>query len=229
MRNTTRPNPCTLCRQRLIVMAAMSSVILMDTQHAKPHEHQVILDTDSESVGVDNRASACISCHSGDFLGPLHECCRAIKGFGGTKTYNVYQGTLRWAWEDDDGKAHTFLIPQSYYVPQGNVRLLSPQHWAKTQRDTKPTIGTYETTDHDKVTLTWKQRKFKRTIRIHPLDNVATFWLAPGFKAYSTFCKEHDITDPPQGDNPLLAEAMHIIPDDDPEEMPVPHQPPTSP
>ena len=40
---------------------------------------------------------------------------------------------------------------------------------------------------------------------------------------------EHGTTDPPNGNDPLLAEAMHIIPNNDPEEMPVLHQPPKSP
>ena len=125
-RNNNTPNHHTLCCCRLIVTTAMSSVIHMDIQHVTPRERQVILNTDSESVGIDNHASACTSCHSGDFLGPLQEDCRAIKGFEGTTTYDVYQGTLRWTWEDDDGKANTFLIPRSYHIPQGNVRLSSP-------------------------------------------------------------------------------------------------------
>ena len=207
---------------------ALSSIVLMPTTYAKPRERQVVFDTDSNAVGIDNRASACISCDADDFEGPLQECKRAIKGFGGTKTYNVYQGTLLWSWEDDDGKVHTFRIPQSYYIPQGKVRLLSPQHWAKTQKDTKPTAGTMETTDHKKVILQWKQRQFKRTVPIHPSDNVATFRLAPGFKAYATFCQEADFNNSDHHD-PLTAEEMHVIPDEDKEDSTVPHQPPPSP
>ena len=33
--------------------------------------------------------------------------------------------------EDDEGKIETFKIPNSYLVPDGDARLLSPQHWAK--------------------------------------------------------------------------------------------------
>ena len=34
---------------------------------------------------------------------------------------------------DDNGMQHKFRIPNSYYIPDGQLRLLSPQHWAKTQ------------------------------------------------------------------------------------------------
>ena len=85
----------------------------------------VRFNTDSAPIGVDNRCTACISHAIEDFEGPLEECNRAIKGFGGTRTEGVQIGTLKWKWLDDDGKTHTFLIPKSYYVPQGKVRLLS--------------------------------------------------------------------------------------------------------
>jgi hypothetical protein len=45
------------------------------------------------------------------------------------------QGTLKWIFEDDEGKAHTFLLPGSLYTPDIPVRLLSPQHWAQHNRD----------------------------------------------------------------------------------------------
>ena len=48
-----------------------------------------------------------------------------IKGFGGSRMTNVKSGTLRWKWEDDLGVTNTFLIPNSYYIPDGHVRLLS--------------------------------------------------------------------------------------------------------
>ena len=79
---------------------------------------------------------------------------------------NVSQGTLIWKWLDDAGELHRFEIPNSYYVPDGNVRLLSPQHWAQAQKDTTPTQGTGETTDANNVTLFWNQRQNKLTVPI---------------------------------------------------------------
>jgi len=55
---------------------------------------------------------------------------------------SVKIGTIVWRWYDGDGLVHRSVIPNSYYVPQGGVRLLSPRHWAKEQRDSKPLQGT---------------------------------------------------------------------------------------
>ena len=60
------------------------------------------------------------------------------------------KGMLRWKWTDDDSRPHKILIPDSFYVSNGGARLLSPQHWAQTQKDWKPTFGTGEWTDTEK-------------------------------------------------------------------------------
>jgi hypothetical protein len=104
-------------------------------------ETMVTFDTDSVPIGIDNRCTGCISNRIEDFEGPMVESKRAIKGFGGTRTTGIMIGTLAWSWMDDAGREHKFLIPKSFYVKEGNVRLLSPQHWAQTQKDTKPIKG----------------------------------------------------------------------------------------
>ena len=96
---------------------------------ANKHDNIVRFDTDSAKVGIDNRCSACISHVIEDFEGPMIDTTRVIKGYGGTKTYNLKMGTLVWKWADNLGKVHKFTIPNSYYSPDGNVRLLSPQCW----------------------------------------------------------------------------------------------------
>jgi hypothetical protein len=43
-------------------------------------------------------------------------------GSGGSRTtIKAKQGLLRWSFEDDNGKVHTFLIPNSYVVQQVGV------------------------------------------------------------------------------------------------------------
>ena len=219
----------TLCRRRLGHLVLMSSIIAMDARHTKPRERTTVFDTDSRAIGIDNRASACISDNPDDFDGPLRKCTRAIKGFGGTTTHNVFMGTLWWSWEDDDGKVHSFTIPRSYYVPHGNVRLLSPQHWARTQKDTKPIIGTLEVTDHEKVVLYWNQRQFKRTVPLGQVDNVATLRLAPGFTRYTAFCKDAGLSNNDDSSTPMTLDETTIIPPDEDEDTAVPHQPPRNP
>ena len=124
-------------RRRLFAM----SVLAMNMQATIATERYTAFETDTAFVGVDNRELS-------GFVGPLKPSGKVIKGFGGSRTTNVQVGTLRWTWEDDQGAKHTFTIPNSYYVPGGNVRLLSPQHWAQTQaRDKRQRSHCGETTN----------------------------------------------------------------------------------
>ena len=59
---------------------------------AGKHDNAVRFDTDSASVGIDNCCSACISHVLDDFEGPMIDTDRVIKGYGGTKTYNLKNG-----------------------------------------------------------------------------------------------------------------------------------------
>jgi hypothetical protein len=163
-------------------------------------------DTDSKPVGIDNRCSACISHDVTDFIGEIRPSNRWIKGFGGSRTTNVQTGTLQqWLLEDDKGKVHTFRIPNSYYVEQGGVRLLSPQHCAKTQSDTERR-GTGSETTSKQVELFWGGRKFKKTV---PMDasNVATLCLAPGYTRFGAFCAEAEVDSEEEDAHPMCFDA----------------------
>ena len=148
-------------------------------------------DSDSTMIGIDNRCWGCITHVRSDIPGTLKQCNKAIKGFGGAKAYEVWTGTIHWDWEDDQGKIHTMVIPNSYYVPEGKVRLLSPQHWAQTRKNSEKRGGAGEMTTGTEVVLFWNDRQSRRTI---PIDthgnNVATFHLASGYKQYHNYCKE---------------------------------------
>jgi len=52
-----------------------------------------VFDADFKPVGIDNLASAYISGNIDDFVSELEETNQIIKGFGGTRTTNVYRGT----------------------------------------------------------------------------------------------------------------------------------------
>ena len=77
------------------------------------HSTIASFDTDSVPVGIDNRYSGCMSHKSSEFDGKLRPVKRVIKGFIGSRTYNVMMGTIKWKVEDDSGKVHTFQIPNS--------------------------------------------------------------------------------------------------------------------
>ena len=132
--------------------------------------------TNSKLVGIDNRCSACISHNRADFPGKLTKCTRPIKGFGGTKHFEVWTGTLHWRWDDDHRKQHSFTNPKSYYIPTGKVRLLSPQHWAQTRSGKNHWFCAGETMTALNTMLFWNDGTAKCTV---PIDregnNVATF------------------------------------------------------
>ena len=92
----------------------------------------------------------------------------------------VYKRTIVWKWIDDNGVQSKFRIPNSYYVPEGKSRLLSPQHWASTQpKDTIQNGKWHSTTHADKCVLHYG--KSKLTVSISKADNVATFYSTSGF------------------------------------------------
>ncbi|KAI2496051.1 hypothetical protein MHU86_18472 [Fragilaria crotonensis] len=173
------------------------SVLAMQARTAIATERSVHFDTDSSLIGIDNRCSGCISHTREDFIGELKPSSRVVKGFGGSRTTNVHVGTIRWSWEDDAGCKSTFDIPNSYFIPDGKVRLLSPQHWAQSQtgsnRNRKNSCG--EHTNATECVLYWNDGASKRHVPLGKRDNVATFSLAHGYSQFAAFCCEIDDAD----------------------------------
>ena len=144
-------------------------------------------DTDSGEVGIDNRASGCFSHVIDDFVGPVRDCNRIVKGFRGSRTSNVKMGTLKWSWDDDEGVKTTHLIPNSYYLKIGGVRLLSTQHFAQESQKNNKSAGSRTTAGT--ITLTWG-KGLTRTVPLDRRSNVATFHLSPGYEKFSAFCAQ---------------------------------------
>ena len=57
-------------------------------------ERIVKFDTNAKPIGVDNQCSTCISLYIEDFIGPLEDTNKTIKGFAGARTNNPKTGTL---------------------------------------------------------------------------------------------------------------------------------------
>ena len=110
-----------------------------------------------------------------------------MKGFGGSHTSSVKIGTLKWTWLDDDSKSWTHYIPNSFYCKSGGVRLLSPQYFAQQTGDL---LGTGTSTNGKHIFLHWNQKSNRLTVPLSPMDNVATFHMAPGFSRYTTYCQQ---------------------------------------
>ena len=164
---------------------------------------------------MDNQCSACISPYIEDFIGPLEDTNKTIKGFAGTRTNNPKIGTLCWQWSDDSGKIHTFESPNSYYVPSCKLRLLSPQHWAQTRnpvdRETTRCI-----TSSVNIYLRWTDgdENYELTLPLNKRgSNVGTLYSHPGYNKYDLFCQAADITI--TEDNDPIALLANLISDDE--------------
>ena len=176
-------------------------------------ERIVKFDTDAKPIGVDNRCSACISPYIEDFIGPLEDTNKTIKGFAGTQTKNPKIATLYWQWSDDSGKIHTFEIPNSYYIPSCELRLLSPQHWAQTRnpvdRETTRCI-----TSSVNVYLRWTNgdESYELTLPLNKRgSNVGTLYSHPDYNKYDLFCQAAAITI--ADDNDPIALPANLISD----------------
>ena len=94
--------------------------------------------------------------------------------------------------EDDNGRSHTIKIPNSLYLPELRLCLLSPQHWAQeakamgNKREWK-TNKTWMENHWDKCVLFWAGGKFQRSIPHSPSTNTPSFYSAPSSKTYRAF------------------------------------------
>ena len=92
------------------------------------HKNAITFDSDSYPILIDNCCSACMTNSLDDFTDIPKEVQASIKGVGGPVSV-THQGTVKWKFQDDQGRTHAFYLPGSYYAPDLPCRLLSPQHW----------------------------------------------------------------------------------------------------
>ena len=191
---------------------AMSVVMSSELQGHRSKVHARAFDSDSGAVGIDTHASACLSHIEDDFEGPLEDTDKVVKTFGGRLIGGVKKGTLRWTVLDKYGVEHDWLIPDSYYVPLGGVRLFSPQHWARTRKGDRLTKKeAHVQINGNQVVIEWNKRLDQKIVPIDRGTNVPTFTLAPGIKAYQAFLQEADFgTD----DDPLVFDSQ-VVSDDE--------------
>ena len=110
---------------------------------------------------------------------------------------------------------HTFEIPNSYYVPECEQRLLSPQHWAQT-RPAANQATTSCITSALNVYLRWTKgdESYELTLPLNKRgSNVGTLYSHPGYNKYDLFCQAADIKI--TEDEDPIAILAHLISDDD--------------
>jgi hypothetical protein len=160
----------------------------MDT-YALQHNN-IRFDTDSYPIKVDNCCTQTISGYKEDFiphtLRPIHN--KQVRGFGDTITKITHQGTIVWQMLDDLEGKHDIVVPNSYYVPNCGIRLLSPQHWAQERKDNLTKLdGTICITYHDRIVLKWQQQNYTKTLHIDPNKyNVAKIWTSGGYTSITS-------------------------------------------
>ena len=94
--------------------------------------NQITVDADSYEMRVDTGASHCISHDIQDFIGKVTPTRGSIQGYHEGKCIsNLHLGTMKFGMTDDEGRLHTFEVPNSIYDPQGQHKLLCPQHWSR--------------------------------------------------------------------------------------------------
>jgi hypothetical protein len=91
----------------------------------------------------DSGGSRCMSPYKPDFdPDSLRPSTVIIKVMGGALKANQMEGTLRWSGVTDDGVEAPFLLEHSLYVPHGDTRIFSPQHWAQNMLKLHPKCET---------------------------------------------------------------------------------------
>ena len=181
------------CQEATTKMAPLQACYTF--QATKVAQHPFLkptrFDYESYPIGIDNHASRCISNCIDDFVSTIKPSKRQLIGISGSLDIKG-TGTVKWVIEDDDGVRHHIHIPNTLYVPEAPMRLLSPQHWSQTANDNNPSPnGTWCTTYHDSLVLHWDQNKYHPTIRLNSERNTAVINTAPSTKQFLTFSALH--------------------------------------
>jgi hypothetical protein len=193
------------CLLKLVAFAAATNI-----PYQVPRIH---FDTNSFVIGVDTYASITLGNHLNIFKDlKLHsnKDNTEVEGIkGGLDIKGT--GTFKFHIKDNERGIHLIKIPNSKYVPDLKVCLLSPHHWAQGAKDHYPLPKeTKMKEDDEALTLIWKQRKHQQTILYHPLTNTPSFQTAPALHTYRTFvalveaakaqyyCQQHVLQTPDQ-------------------------------
>ena len=156
-----------------------------------PSSKVVRFDSDSFPIGIDTQASRCISYNMAHFE-DLHlddvDSSSSCEGLDGTSVRIHGYGTLVFSIQDDQGRSHVIRVPNSLFIPKAKRVLICPQHWAQEANDDHPKpFGTCELTTRQGTVLMWDQRKFQRTLYLHPYTNTPIFYSRAGNRIIEAF------------------------------------------
>ena len=153
-----------------------------EKQVGSSHVQASPFNSDSQTLMVDDGASACITNDKNDFIGTTKTISRKVNGFNG-QVHATHRGAVRWFIEDDKGMTHVFTINGAYLVPTASTRILSSQHLAQQAQDHYPRgEGMGSTTLSKNIMLFWNQRKHTKIVPLDPKLNVGITTTAAGAK-----------------------------------------------
>jgi len=183
----------TLARRTLLLR--QQHFIAFPANNKDAIKSNLTFDSDSYPILVDSGASYTISNDINDFIKPPKESNIRIKGYNGSYS-KTKVGTVKWNIQDDNGKVHSITLPGTYYVPDAEIRMLSPQHWAQVANDIR---GTSSTTFGDIMVLRWNKLKYQKIIPICPkgTNNVGIMSSPAGIKKYLHLCDTHETVTAP--------------------------------
>jgi hypothetical protein len=148
---------------------------------------QMEFHMDSYEILIDNCCSHSLTNSKEDFIEPPVKSKIRVRGCNG-HTNSTMVGTEKWRVKDDNGKVHSIILPNTYYLPLVETRLLSPQHWVQVRGRKR---DTYCITYYDAIIMRWNRDKYQITA---PLDNgkhrnVGVMRSISGIKNYLTSCQ----------------------------------------
>ena len=114
-----------------------ASVMMERVCYTSPNSEDngaIPFNTDSYPILIDNCCSACITNDLNDFEDKPVKVNARVKGVGGAINLS-HKGTIRWSFQDNEGRSHTFLIKDLFYARNAPCCLLSPQHWSQNASD----------------------------------------------------------------------------------------------
>jgi hypothetical protein len=179
----TRSAPSLAANLILAQSAVTAGVARVNSALPTTTSSRAIFDSDSFDILVDGSVTACISNNLNAFIKPPRDSTIRVKGFNVT-TSATKIGTVRWHVLDDSGREHAIQVPNTYYVPACQLRLLSPQHYSQATKDLR---GTYSTNFGDQVIFVWDHSRFKATMPLSAATNVGILRSAPGHKVFTSF------------------------------------------
>jgi hypothetical protein len=99
-----------LMNKRLAKTLKLVSITCMA---ASAFEGTTAFDSDSKQVAIDNCSSRSLTTSRKDFVpGMIRKCNVAVSGVGGQIRCKI-KGTVCWTFEDDQGRPHDFLLPNT--------------------------------------------------------------------------------------------------------------------